>query len=69
MQHSPLGWGYPLLLFWTAYSVLTRNNKKDGTLFVKAITDSGIIPGIKVDTGAKDMASHHGEKIVKGLDG
>ena len=31
--------------------------------------DSGIIPGIKVDTGAKDLAGHAGEKITEGLDG
>ncbi len=42
---------------------------KDGTPFIKAITDAGIIPGIKVDTGAKDMAGHPGEKITEGLDG
>jgi fructose-bisphosphate aldolase class I len=46
-----------------------RQQKKDGTPFVKAITDAGIIPGIKVDAGAKDMAGHPGEKITEGLDG
>jgi len=46
-----------------------RQSKKDGTPFVKAITDAGIIPGIKVDTGATDMAGHPGEKITEGLDG
>jgi fructose-bisphosphate aldolase class I len=46
-----------------------RQQKKDGTPFIKAITDVGIIPGIKVDTGAKDMAGHSGEKITEGLDG
>ena len=46
-----------------------RQHKKDGMSFVKAITDAGIIPGIKVDTGAKDMAGHPGEKITEGLDG
>ena len=46
-----------------------RQRKKDGTPFVKAITDTGIIPGIKVDTGAKDMAGHPGEKMTEGLDG
>jgi fructose-bisphosphate aldolase class I len=46
-----------------------RQQKKDGAPFVKAITDAGIIPGIKVDTGAKDMAGHPGEKITEGLDG
>jgi fructose-bisphosphate aldolase class I len=46
-----------------------RQQKKDGTPFVKVLTDAGIIPGIKVDTGAKDMAAHPGEKITEGLDG
>jgi fructose-bisphosphate aldolase, class I len=51
------------------YDETIRQKKKDGTLFVKAITDLGIIPGIKVDVGAKDMAGHPGEKITEGLDG
>jgi fructose-bisphosphate aldolase, class I len=51
------------------YDETIRQHKKDGTSFVKAITDAGIIPGIKVDTGAKDMAGHPKEKITEGLDG
>ena len=51
------------------YDETIRQRKNDGTPFVKAITDAGIIPGIKVDTGAKDMAGHPGEKITEGLDG
>jgi fructose-bisphosphate aldolase class I len=51
------------------YDETMRQRKKDGTPFVKAITDAGIIPGIKVDTGAKDMAGHPREKITEGLDG
>jgi fructose-bisphosphate aldolase class I len=51
------------------YDETIRQQKKDGTPFVKVITDAGIIPGIKVDTGAKDMAGHPGEKITEGLDG
>jgi fructose-bisphosphate aldolase class I len=46
-----------------------RQQKRDGTPFVKAITNAGIIPGIKVDTGAKDMAGQPGEKVTEGLDG
>jgi fructose-bisphosphate aldolase class I len=46
-----------------------RQQKKDGTPFIKAITDAEIIPGIKVDAGAKEMAGHPGEKITEGLDG
>jgi fructose-bisphosphate aldolase class I len=51
------------------YDETIRQNKKDGTPFLKIIRDAGIIPGIKVDTGAKDMAAHPGEKITEGLDG
>jgi fructose-bisphosphate aldolase class I len=51
------------------YDETIRQRKKDGTPFLKAITDAGIIPGIKVDTGAKDLAAHPGEKITEGLDG
>lgn len=46
-----------------------RQQTKDGTPFVWVIADTGIIPGIKVDAGAKDMAGHPGEKIAEGLDG
>jgi fructose-bisphosphate aldolase class I len=46
-----------------------RQQKKDGTPFAKAVITAGIIPGIKVDAGAKDMAGHPGEKISEGLDG
>lgn len=41
---------------------------KDGTSFISALTDNGIIPGIKVDAGTIDMAGHPGEKITEGLD-
>jgi len=51
------------------YDETIRQQKKDGTLFVKVITDAGIIPGIKVDTGAKDLAGFPGEKVTEGLDG
>ena len=51
------------------YDETIRQRKKDGTLFIKAIIDAGIVPGIKVDTGAKDLAGHPGEKITEGLDG
>ncbi|MBF0549498.1 MAG: fructose-bisphosphate aldolase class I [Deltaproteobacteria bacterium] len=51
------------------YDETIRQQKKDGTPFVKVITDAGIIPGIKVDTGAEDMAGHPKEKITEGLDG
>jgi fructose-bisphosphate aldolase class I len=51
------------------YNETIRQQKKDGTPFLKVLTDAGIIPGIKVDTGAKDLAAHPGEKITEGLDG
>lgn len=40
-----------------------------GVAFPRALEAAGIIPGIKVDLGAKDMALHPGEKITEGLDG
>ncbi|RMF11218.1 MAG: fructose-bisphosphate aldolase class I [Alphaproteobacteria bacterium] len=46
-----------------------RQSAKDGTPLVKIISDSGAIPGIKVDTGAKDLALCPGEKVTEGLDG
>ena len=45
-----------------------RQKTTDGTTFIKALLDVGIIPGIKVDTGAKELAGHSGEKITEGLD-
>jgi len=51
------------------YDETIRQKKRDGTSFLKVINDIGIIPGIKVDIGAKDMAGHAGEKITEGLDG
>ena len=51
------------------YDETIRQRKKDGTPFVKALTDAEIIPGIKVDIGAKDMAGFPGEKVTEGLDG
>lgn len=51
------------------YDETIRQQQKDGTPLVKAITDAGIIPGIKVDTGAEALAAHPGEKITEGLDG
>ena len=46
-----------------------RQSARDGRSFVKVLTDAGIIPGIKVDAGAKEMANHPGEKVTEGLDG
>ena len=41
----------------------------DKTLFPKHLTSKGVIPGIKVDTGAKNLAGFNGEKVTEGLDG
>jgi fructose-bisphosphate aldolase class I len=46
-----------------------RQQTRDGIPFVKVLEDAGIIPGIKVDMGAKDLAGHPGEKVTEGLDG
>jgi fructose-bisphosphate aldolase class I len=51
------------------YDETIREQNKDGTPFLKVLADAGIIPGIKVDAGAKDLAAHPGEKITEGLDG
>jgi fructose-bisphosphate aldolase, class I len=51
------------------YDETIRQQKSDGTSFVEAIIVAGIIPGIKVDTGATDMAGLPREKITEGLDG
>jgi fructose-bisphosphate aldolase class I len=51
------------------YCETIRQAQADGTPFLKLIGAAGIIPGIKVDTGAKDLAGHPGEKITEGLDG
>ena len=37
--------------------------------FPRYLSDKGIVPGIKVDKGAKDLAGFSGEKITEGLDG
>jgi fructose-bisphosphate aldolase class I len=46
-----------------------RQQTRAGVPFAKALEKAGIIPGIKVDAGAKPMAAHSGEKITEGLDG
>jgi len=46
-----------------------RQKMPDGTPLAKLMNAAGILPGIKVDTGAKDMAGFEGEKITEGLDG
>ncbi len=51
------------------YDETIRQHTEDGTSFVAAILDAGMIPGIKVDVGAKDLAGCAGERITEGLDG
>lgn len=46
-----------------------RQKDDDGKSFVEHLQAEGIIPGIKVDKGAKDLALHEGEKVTEGLDG
>ena len=40
-----------------------------GAPFATALTEAGIVPGIKVDTGAHPLAGHPGEQVTDGLDG
>lgn len=51
------------------YDETIRQSRKDGTPLGKCLTETGIIPGIKADSGAKSLAAHPGEKITEGLDG
>ncbi|HSR61837.1 MAG TPA: class I fructose-bisphosphate aldolase [Gammaproteobacteria bacterium] len=46
-----------------------RQSTADGTPFTEALVKQGIMPGIKVDAGAKPLAGHEGEKVTEGLDG
>ena len=51
------------------YDETIRQAASDETPFVNILQDQGIIPGIKVDTGAKPLAGFPGELITEGLDG
>ena len=46
-----------------------RQSASDGTNFGALLAGRGILPGIKVDKGAKDLAFAPGEKVTEGLDG
>ncbi len=46
-----------------------RQSSSDGTPFAEVLSARAIIPGIKVDAGAKDLANYPGEKVTEGLDG
>jgi fructose-bisphosphate aldolase class I len=51
------------------YDETIRQTTTDGTPFVQVLIDAGIMPGIKVDIGAKPLAGHPGERVTEGLDG
>ena len=72
--------GYRDLLFTTEgaadhisgvilYDETIRQSSADGTPFPAKLAEQGIIAGIKVDAGAKDLANAPGETITEGLDG
>src|SRR3954447_940901 len=51
------------------YDETIRQSSADGTPFPKLLESQGVIPGIKVDKGAIDLANAPGEKVTEGLDG
>jgi fructose-bisphosphate aldolase, class I len=72
--------GYRDLLFTTPgiedwiggvilYDETIRQRADDGTPFAELLASRGVVPGIKVDTGAHDLADFPGEKVTEGLDG
>ncbi len=50
------------------YDETLRQKSAEGTTFVNLLSANGILPGIKVDTGAKDLAQCPGEMVTEGLD-
>jgi fructose-bisphosphate aldolase class I len=72
--------GYRNLLFTTPgfeesiggvilYDETIRQAADDGTPFAALLASKGVVPGIKVDTGAHELAGHPDEKVTEGLDG
>jgi fructose-bisphosphate aldolase class I len=51
------------------YDETLRQKTRDGVGFAAYLEKNGVIPGIKVDTGAKPLAQFPGETITEGLDG
>ncbi len=51
------------------YDETIRQAADDGTPFAELLASKGVIPGIKVDTGAQNLAGFPGEKVTEGLDG
>jgi fructose-bisphosphate aldolase class I len=51
------------------YDETIRQKTNEGVLFPDHLAKKGVLPGIKVDTGAKNLALCPGEKVTEGLDG
>ncbi|MCA1409366.1 fructose-bisphosphate aldolase class I [Ensifer sp. IC3342] len=51
------------------YDETMRQKSSSGVSFAHLLSDQGMLPGIKVDTGAKPLAGSSGEKVTEGLDG
>ena len=51
------------------YDETIRQSTSKGSPMVELVTNAGIVPGIKVGTGAENMAGHPEEEITEGLDG
>jgi fructose-bisphosphate aldolase class I len=51
------------------YDETIRQSSADGKPFPKVLEENGVIPGIKVDTGAKPLPLAEGETVTEGLDG
>jgi fructose-bisphosphate aldolase class I len=51
------------------YDETIRQKSSGGTPLVQVLSDQGILPGIKVDTGAKPLAGFPDETVTEGLDG
>jgi len=51
------------------YDETIRQSSRNGVPFTKILQDAGVIPGIKVDKGAKALAGAEGETVTEGLDG
>jgi len=51
------------------YDETIRQKSSTGTPLAQVLSSQGIVPGIKVDTGAKPLAGSSGETVTEGLDG
>lgn len=51
------------------YDETIRQETDDGEAFAAVLEKKGILPGIKVDAGLKELALHAGEKVTEGIDG